>query len=103
MKGKVAHYIAEVYKSATVLFLPMSEAEILENILEDLFLQISRFVFQTPHFNFAKFDLLCVVDENMACTDSMSKIPVHSKKEHIARVMVASICQLPAAVSLSWS
>jgi hypothetical protein len=86
-----------------VLLLPKSEAEILENILEGLFLPISRFVFQVPHCNFAEFDLLCVVDQNMAFTDSTRKIPVHSKKERIAHILVASIFQLPAALSISRS
>jgi hypothetical protein len=68
-----ALYVSQIREAAAVLLLPVSEGEIFENIIEGLRpAQRSRFVFHSLPRSFVDLDLLCVVDQNLACVDSMS-------------------------------
>jgi hypothetical protein len=68
-------------EAAVVLLLPVSEADIVQSITEGLHpAQQSRFVFQSLPRSFSDLDCVCVVDQNLACVDSMSQVHRHMFK-----------------------
>jgi hypothetical protein len=65
-------YVNSVEDAAVVLQLPVSEKEIVSNIVEGLSpAQRSRFVFQLPPDNLGALDRLCVCDQNILFSDEL--------------------------------
>jgi hypothetical protein len=65
-------YVNSVKDAAVVLQLPVSENEIVSNVVEGLIpAQRSRFVFQLPADNLGALDRLCVYDQNIFFSDKL--------------------------------
>jgi hypothetical protein len=65
-------YVNSIKDAAVVLQLPVSEKEIVSNIVEGLSpTQRSRFVFQLPPDNLGALDRLCVYDQNIFFSDKL--------------------------------
>jgi hypothetical protein len=65
-------YVSSIKQAAVVLKLPVTEKEIVSNILEGLSpTQRTRFVFQSPPDNFESLDRLCVQDQNIAYSEQL--------------------------------
>jgi hypothetical protein len=83
--------VNQIKEAAAVLLLPVSEADIVESIIEGLHpAQWSRFVFQSLPRSFSDLDCMCVVDQNLFSVASMSRAPTHVQVEQIAGVPVVA-------------